>query len=402
LISRSLIFALSLVPTLGLAAPVADVVVDNSDAAHFTCWNSDQGQVMVLLWHGLDEAFGYNPDDFRAQIQYLADNGYSSITLDQLLSWIQTGLPVLPPKPLVLTFDDNYITIYTVAFPALQSHGFTGVNFAHTDYVGVPPGGPPPTGNDHADWTEINEMESAGVIFTESHTRTHRDLTTLTTAVVSDELVNSKAAIEAHIPGKTCRHFAYPYGAFNASVISAVQAAGYLTAVSTVGGPVTRSTDLMTINRNGVTPSTAISTLAGLVSNATRGSEWAHSTSAPGYLGADYQFASAGVGQAVARWDFTLSQAGRWEVLVRYTSEANRATNAPFTVSHEGGETTVPLDETTGGGSWVSLGEFTFSDATPYTVELTNDADGVVIADGIRLAYLGPTVPAGIVIFGTN
>ncbi len=368
-----------------MVASAEELFLDNTDAAYYQ--QDGTPAVVILMYHGLDAAAGYDPADFEAQMQYLADNNYSTLTLDELQSWIETGLPVLPDKPVVLTFDDNYLSIYTVAYPTLQLHGFVGVNFTHTNYVGVV------TSFDHADWNEINEMESAGVIFTESHTRSHPALTGLTDPQIADELAGSKAAIEANVPGKTCRHLAYPYGIYDANVISIAQASGYQTAVTTISGVNTRSTPQMELRRYGVNPSTALSSFASMVGNAVGGdgnqeTDWAHSTSEPGYYGSDYQYAPAGGGETYAAWTFSVSEGGEYRVYAWYTEHANRATNASYIIQHSTGETTVIVDQTTNGSTWVPLGIYSFSSLEEYTITLSNDADGYVIADGLWLKSL--------------
>jgi hypothetical protein len=58
-------------------------------------------------------------------------------------------------------------------------------------------------------------------------------------------------------------------------------------------------------------------------------------------------------------------------------------------VIHAGGSTTVPVDQRTRGSQWVSLGYFPFAAGSTPTVELSNNADGYVIADAVRLVYQG-------------
>ncbi len=115
-----------------------ETILDNTDAIYRIGYGSGPG-VVILIYHGLDEPFGQDPARFEAQMQYLDDQGYETMTLDDLQSWIETGQPEPPAKPIVLTFDDNYLSIYSVAYPSLKAHGFVGINYAHTNYVGVAP-----------------------------------------------------------------------------------------------------------------------------------------------------------------------------------------------------------------------------------------------------------------------
>lgn len=162
-------------------------------------------EVPVLLWHGLDEHFGYDPAGFLTQVRWMAARQVNAITAGQLADWIESGTP-LPDRAVLLTFDDTYDTVYTVAHPALAALGMRGINFAHTKYVGVM------TGNPHATWDEIRLMERDAVMTTESHTVTHRRLTGLGDGELRAELEDSRARIEAEIPGKDCAYIAYPYG----------------------------------------------------------------------------------------------------------------------------------------------------------------------------------------------
>ncbi|MFC7583783.1 hypothetical protein ACFQYP_08455 [Nonomuraea antimicrobica] len=82
---------------------------------------------------------------------------------------------------------------------------------------------------------------------------------------------------------------------------------------------------------------------------------------------------------------------GNYEVQVSHTAHENRASNAPFTVKHATGTKVVRVDQRKAGvteprgGSWVSLGTFRMT-AGLGSVELSNAADGFVIADAVSCA----------------
>ena len=120
-----------------------------------------------------------------------------------------------------------------------------------------------------------------------------------------------------------------------------------------------------------------------------RGTWGGPSDSVSGYYGTGYRYHAAGSGASRATWSVYVPAAGIWEVYVRYTSHDNRATDAPYRVSHSSGTSTVPVNQQTGGGQWRSLGEYTFNVGTA-SVRLTDDANGYVIADAVRLVYTGP------------
>src|SRR5581483_77535 len=113
-------------------------------------------------------------------------------------------------------------------------------------------------------------------------------------------------------------------------------------------------------------------------------------------------YSPAGLGQATASWTFTGLTPGQYRVSATWTPSANRATNAPYTIS-DGGTTlaTVTVDQTKAPASLTDLGATWQDLGGPYTVlgptltvRLSNAANGYVIADAIRLEYLGPLAAA--------
>lgn len=111
---------------------------------------------------------------------------------------------------------------------------------------------------------------------------------------------------------------------------------------------------------------------------------WPVSTYAPGYTRANYQHQAAGNGGAKATWTAAVAPGG-YNVYASSVPGAQRATNAPFNVNGTPVRVNQRFNE-----NWALLGQFTFDD-TVATVTLSNDADGTVIADGVKLV---PT-PAG-------
>ncbi|GIG68904.1 golvesin C-terminal-like domain-containing protein [Phytomonospora endophytica] len=117
---------------------------------------------------------------------------------------------------------------------------------------------------------------------------------------------------------------------------------------------------------------------------------WATGTGTPGYYSGNYRSAPAGTGASVVRFRPALPADGRYEVRVSYTAHANRATNAPYTIHHAHGSNLILVDQTVAGepdvrtGQWISLGVFEFPAGIGSVVELSDLANGVVIADAVR------------------
>jgi hypothetical protein len=115
-------------------------------------------------------------------------------------------------------------------------------------------------------------------------------------------------------------------------------------------------------------------------------SGWTASSASPGYYGSDYTHdGNAGQGSKSVRFTPTLPLAGTYEVFARWTTNANRATNAHYDIVHSGGTTTKLINQQQSNGIWVSLGSYSFAAGTSGSVLLTNEgADGYVIADAVQ------------------
>lgn len=110
---------------------------------------------------------------------------------------------------------------------------------------------------------------------------------------------------------------------------------------------------------------------------------WDTSTYAPGYYGDNYQYHRAGSGTDTFTWTPVITNPGTYTVYARWTSDPSRAPDATYTIHHDDGTTPVVVDQRSNGGSWFFLGTFSF-DGTGDRVELSENANGYVIADAIK------------------
>jgi peptidoglycan/xylan/chitin deacetylase (PgdA/CDA1 family) len=170
---------------------------------------------------------------------WLAENGYTAITLQELLYHLTLGWP-LPEKPIILTFDDGYTDAYNNAFPILRKYGFTGTFFIITDHVTF--GNP-----NHATWDQIIEMHNAGMDI-QSHSRSHPDLRGQPESELLWQILGSKEAIEARID-KEVHFFCYPSGRYDANTIRALKDYGYWAAVTTEYGATNATENPFTLKR---------------------------------------------------------------------------------------------------------------------------------------------------------
>ncbi|EHQ88020.1 polysaccharide deacetylase family protein [Desulfosporosinus youngiae] len=185
-------------------------------------------EVPVLYYHSVMLEEGNEvrmpPDQFEAQMAYMREQGYESVTLDQLYQAFYKG-GALPAKPFVITFDDGYEDNYTTAFPILKKHGFTAAVFMVSSYI---------NGEGFLSWSQLKELTANGWEI-EGHTANHPYLSKMDKAAVLNELKSSKELIEKEL-GQTVNYIAYPYGDYNANIVQAVKDTGYLMAFTTERG----------------------------------------------------------------------------------------------------------------------------------------------------------------------
>jgi hypothetical protein len=115
-------------------------------------------------------------------------------------------------------------------------------------------------------------------------------------------------------------------------------------------------------------------------------SNWATSTNVPGYYGSNYRVRATQATSDPASWTVNLPTSGSYRVSVRYSSASDRATAAPYIVTHAGGDTTVNVNQQQNGGTWVVLGTWTFNAGTSQRVRLScwTTAGFYVVADAVR------------------
>lgn len=202
---------------------------------------NDKG-IPVLMYHSIDYKKN-NPlimpkEQFREQMKYLKDNGYTTLTLNELFSFFENNTPV-PDKSVVLTFDDGYADNYTNAFPIIKEFGFKATVFMITDTVDK--------SGAYLNSTQLKEMDAYG-FDVESHTLDHEELSKLSYAQQLNELKKSKLFLEKLL-NKQVSYIAYPVGKYNKETVKAAQEAGYKMAFTTNGTWADKTDGIYTLDR---------------------------------------------------------------------------------------------------------------------------------------------------------
>lgn len=206
-------------------------------------------RVPILMYHHISEPstpadplsadLSVSPQAFEEQLVYLKAAGYESVTLDDLALALQAG-HALPPKPVILTFDDGYRDHYTTAFPLLCKYGYKGTFFVVTGRVDQGDPG-------YLTWEQISEMHAAGMHI-EPHSYNHPDLRNQPIEYVIWQVLGSKEAIEQRT-GEQARFFSYPAGQYDDQVVEVLRSLDFWGAVVVEQGAEHRSDAMFALKR---------------------------------------------------------------------------------------------------------------------------------------------------------
>jgi peptidoglycan/xylan/chitin deacetylase (PgdA/CDA1 family) len=190
-------------------------------------------KIPILLYHHLQDlspkaspllrAWTLSPGKLDSQVGWLVGHGFHTITMAQLVAHLKHRRP-LPDKPIVLTFDDGWRDHYEVAFPILRKYKCVATFFIITDGVGH---------SAYMNWGQIRQMALAGMDM-EAHSLTHPKLTKIPPQEAYREIWQSKQSLESQLH-RPVTIFAYPFGAYNDSIIGMVRHAGFEAAAAVSG-----------------------------------------------------------------------------------------------------------------------------------------------------------------------
>ena len=171
--------------------------------------NTNNQKIPILLYHGvLDNTWGaatlfVKPSEFAKQMNYLKENDYTPIFVSEI------DYAYAFEKPIIITFDDAYVDVYTNAFPILQTYNFKANIFVITGSIG---------NNLYMNEEMIKDVDKSNLIEIGSHTISHYKLAEKDAETIEKELKESKEVLEK-ILNKEVNTIAYPSGSFNSTVI---------------------------------------------------------------------------------------------------------------------------------------------------------------------------------------
>lgn len=200
----------------------------------------------IIMYHGLIEEpqrqnrYMIDPQYFEQDLQYLTENGYHTIVIQDLIDYFDKGTP-LPDKPIMLTFDDGYYNNYLYAYPLLQKYHCRAVlSPIGSAAVKAAEETPRSAVYSQCTWAELAEMASSGCVELQNHTyalhhldqgrqgagRKQGEAAEAYRRLLQEDLQQFNALMQEYT-GQVPLCFTCPYGEKNAEMLSVIQEMGF-------------------------------------------------------------------------------------------------------------------------------------------------------------------------------
>lgn len=211
--------------------------------------NPENVYLPIIMYHDIKKNSAgkdiINPGEFESDLKYLKENNYTTITMKDVIDYVYDG-KALPENPIMITFDDGYLTTYRYGYPLLQKYqmkivlsiigkstdDFTRVGDDHLEYA-------------HLTWPLLDEMLQSGLIEIQNHTynlhstragrvgckQKRNESAEEYEAVLSDDVMKLQQEI-VEMTGITPTTFTIPYGEYNDNTIDIIKKLGFKAALT--------------------------------------------------------------------------------------------------------------------------------------------------------------------------
>lgn len=189
--------------------------------------------IPIILYHNLNPtvpgSMTVTPQKLEANLKLLKDNGFTFIPLNEAVEYLQGKRNTLPPKPVVLTADDGWESIYTYMYPIVKKLNIPVTLFIYPGSIS--------SGNHYLSWDQLHELINTGLFDIEGHTNSHPNFRVakrkMSSAAyeqfVQRELFTSKKILENKL-GIKVTLLAWPFGIYNGYLENEAEKAGYIMA----------------------------------------------------------------------------------------------------------------------------------------------------------------------------
>jgi peptidoglycan/xylan/chitin deacetylase (PgdA/CDA1 family) len=186
--------------------------------------------IPIILYHNLNPtvpgSMSVTPQKFEANLKLLKDHGFTFIPLKDAVAYLQGKRATLPPKPVVLTADDGWESVYTYMYPIIKKLNIPITLFIYPESIS--------SEKNFLSWDQLKELQKTGLIDIQGHTYSHPNFKVMKRKLspaayeqfVQKELFTSKKVLEDKM-GIKVTLLAWPFGIYNDYLENEAKKAGY-------------------------------------------------------------------------------------------------------------------------------------------------------------------------------
>ncbi|CAN5466180.1 polysaccharide deacetylase family protein [soil metagenome] len=231
-------------------------------------------EVPILAYHNFNPtvpgSMSITPEKFETQLKWLKENGYTVIPLKNLVSYLLGQNISLPAKPVVITADDGWASVYTYMLPLVRKYNIPVTLFIYPGTISH--------GRHAMTWDQLKQLQQTGLFDIQGHTYEHPNFkqgkkrlsTDAYEKLVHHELFDSKKILEEKL-GTKITLLAWPFGIYNDSLEQQAANAGYTMAFSIDARHTAKSKKPMAQPRYMIVAGQSMKTFAAIVQGQAQG-----------------------------------------------------------------------------------------------------------------------------------
>ncbi len=208
--------------------------------------------VAVLLYHrfgpSASDAMTVRTATFRSQLEYLAQHDRPVVPLGRVVDWLQGRTAAPPPNAVCITVDDGHASVFHEMLPAVREYGVPVTLFVYPSAIS--------NASYAMTWPELRALSGTGLFDIQSHTFWHprfdverRRLSPAEWEVfVARQLERPRIVIAERVE-TPARLLAWPFGIYDADLMTRASQAGYVAAFTMDRRVLTRGDPIMALPR---------------------------------------------------------------------------------------------------------------------------------------------------------
>ena len=190
-------------------------------------------------------------ENFKKQMDYLKQNDYHTLKLDEFYDFVVKGTKI-PPKSVLITFDDGRKSAYINAYPILKENNFNAVMFLVTSKIPNKTSEFNPKKYQRMSFDEIEKSRDVFEFASHTHNMHERNKDTKIAYLLLKSDDEIKADMQDSLKYADKPYFAYPYGKYDKKLFKLLHESGYKMAFATKKGKVRTGDNPYNIKRYGI------------------------------------------------------------------------------------------------------------------------------------------------------